>query len=45
MPGYRPYTLGSGDFEAPAAPAISGHYYRRLRWWAMVAGFLLILVG
>ena len=43
MPGYRPYTLGSGDFGAPAAAPISAHYFKRKKWWMRAAIVLLCL--
>jgi hypothetical protein len=44
MAGYRPYTLGSGNFDAPAAAPTGGaHYYKRKKWWMRVAIVLLCL--
>ena len=42
MPGYRPYTLGSGDFGAQAV-VTSPHYYKRKKWWIRAAIVLLCL--
>lgn len=44
-PGYRPYTLGSGEPAAQQDVVFGVHYYRRKKWWMRAAGILLALWG